>query len=89
MTTKKRKIPAREPIVWTSDLNDDCTALWAGLTPRAEWLDEDCWWWAVYDMQAGGKTVDSSNEYDIQFIGGEAARNEAEDVARNYGSSKL
>ena len=51
MTVDKRNILANKPIVWTDDLEDDCIALWAGLMLRAEWMDEDYWWWAVYDMQ--------------------------------------
>lgn len=65
-------------------MDDDCTAEWAGLMLRAEWMDEDYWWWAVYDMQQGEMTVDSSNEYEIRFIGGEDARAKAEDVAKTY-----
>ncbi|MBK6839000.1 MAG: hypothetical protein IPG90_12735 [Bacteroidetes bacterium] len=73
MTSEERKILARQPIVWTGDLSDDCTAEWAGLMLRAEWMDEDYWWWAVYDMQKDEITIDDSNEYDIKFIGGESA----------------
>lgn len=53
MTTEQRKILAQQPIVWTGDLNDDCTALWNGLMLRAECMDKGFWWWAVYDMQDG------------------------------------
>jgi hypothetical protein len=28
-----------EKIIWNGDLDDDCTALWAGLMLRAEWMD--------------------------------------------------
>lgn len=70
----KRKKQAEEPIVWRDDLDDDCTAEWAGLMLRAEWMDEDFWWWAVYDIQQNEVTVDSSNEYETRFIGGEAER---------------
>lgn len=72
------------PIVWTGDLNDDCTANWCGLMLRAEWMDEDYWWWAVYDMEDGEITIDSSNEYEESCIGGENARNKAEKVAKKY-----
>ena len=75
---------ASEPIVWKGDLDDDCTAVWAGLMLRAEWMDEDYWWWAVYDMQQNEITIDSSDEYDIRFTGGEAARAKAESVAIAY-----
>ena len=72
------------PIVWTGDLNDDCTAKWHGLMLRAEWMDEDYWWWAVYDMENEEITIDSSNEYEKNCIGGENARKEAEKVAKKY-----
>ena len=42
---------------------------------RAEWMDADYWWWAVYDMQEDEVTIDSSIEYDIRFlIGGDASK---------------
>ena len=31
MTIAERRALAIQPIVWTGDLNDDCTALWGGL----------------------------------------------------------
>jgi hypothetical protein len=31
MINEKRKLLAKEPIIWTGDLSDDCTAEWAGL----------------------------------------------------------
>jgi hypothetical protein len=47
-------------------------------------MDEDYWWWAVYDMEKNEVTLDSSNEYDIRFVGEEAARAKAESVAKAY-----
>jgi hypothetical protein len=73
----------KDKIKWTGDLSDDCTAIWNGLMLRAEWLDEDYWWWAVSDLKTD-EIIDSSNEYEIKFTGGEAARNKAEAVAKNY-----
>ncbi|RKR82482.1 hypothetical protein BDD43_2665 [Mucilaginibacter gracilis] len=84
MTKFERNILAKEPIIWTGDLDDDCTARWAGLMLRSEWMDDNWWWWAVYDMQKGETTIDDSNEYDNSFIGGEAARTKAEEVAKKY-----
>lgn len=84
MTTDERKTLARQPITWTGDLSDDCTAKWAGLMLRAEWMDEDYWWWAVYDMQKGEATIDDSNNYTDRFIGGEISRQKAESVAQKY-----
>ena len=84
MTTGERKALANQPIVWTGDLSDDCTAKWSGLMLRAEWMDEDYWWWAVYDMQKDEITIDDSNEYETRFIDGEAARTKAESIAKKY-----
>ncbi|MCW3466690.1 hypothetical protein [Chitinophaga nivalis] len=84
MIDDKRKILAKEPIVWQGDLSDDCTAEWAGLMLRAEWMDEDYWWWAVYDMEMNEITVDSSNEYPEEFKGGVVARAKAESIAKAY-----
>lgn len=79
----------QEPIIWKGDLSDDCTAQWAGLMLRAERMDVDDWWWTVYDMQSTERTVDSSNEYDVQFPIGETARAKAEIVAKAYLKRKL
>ena len=87
MTPGERKISANQSIVWTGDLSDDCTAEWAGLMLRAEWMDEDYWWWAVYDMQNGEATIDDSNNYTERFTGGDSARQKAESVAKKYISS--
>ena len=76
------------PIIWKGDLNDDCTAKWCGLMLRAEWMDEDYWWWAVYDMGNNEETIDSSNEHEERYTGGEAARQAAEEVARKYLNKK-
>jgi hypothetical protein len=86
MIPSARTIAAQqEPIVWRGDLQDDCLAHWAGLLLRAEWMDDDYWWWAVYDIQdADEPQIDSSNDHDIQWTSGEQARSEAEAVARRY-----
>ncbi len=78
-----------QPILWKGDLNDDCTAIWSGLMLRAEWMDDDYWWWCVYDMLDNENQIDSSNEYVEQFIGGEKAREKAEEVAKNYLKEEL
>jgi len=88
MTIEKRRELAKQPILWTGDLDDDCIAIWAGLTLRAEWMDEDYWWWSVSEI---GKVenIDDSNNYEEQFLGGEVSRKKAEEVAikhlRNLG----
>lgn len=78
-----------QPIIWNGDLNDDCTARWSGLMLRAEWMDKDYWWWCVYDMLDNENQIDSSNEYDEKIIGGEKAREKAEEVAKSYLKEEL
>lgn len=73
-------------IRWTGDLNDDCTAEWAGLILRAESMERSNWWWAVADA-ATGVEIDSSNYSPyiaVDFKSGSAARRAAEAAARNY-----
>lgn len=79
-----RKSFTEVAIQWTGDLADDCTANWAGLLLRAECMDEDSWWWAVYDMQNNELTIDSSINYIIQYRDGYSARQKAEDAAKKY-----
>jgi hypothetical protein len=71
MDNDHRKILAREPIMWTGVLTKDCKAIWAGLMLRAEWMDEDYWWWCVYDMEKEEIQIDSSNNYLESFLSGE------------------
>ncbi|OOV20526.1 hypothetical protein [Flavobacterium sp. LM4] len=79
-----------QPIIWEGDLDDDCTAKWAGLMLRAEWMDEDYWWWCVYDMfTEDEEQIDSSNEYEQRFIGGKVSREKAEEIAKVYLKNKL
>ena len=68
---------------WIGDLNDDCTARWRGLLLRAEWMDDEIWWWCVYDEN--GEEIASSNSPDAQqCTTGEYARGAAERSARLY-----
>jgi hypothetical protein len=74
-----------DPIVWTGDLNDDCIAKWNGLILRAEWMDEDKWWWAVSkDNDNPMDEIDSSNNYETVCIEGEKARQSAEQAAIKF-----
>jgi len=67
---------------WQGDLGDDCTAHWAGLTLRAEWMDGRSWWWAIADY-ATSREVDTSNNYPgLRFKTADEARAAAEDAAR-------
>ena len=84
MDPQQRKIMALEPIVWTGDRSDDCTAVWAGLMLRAELMDENLWWWRVYDEQRDDSIVDDSNEHPENFTSGTAAWEKAEAVAKTY-----
>jgi hypothetical protein len=84
MSAFRKEREFNQPIIWEGDLNDDCTARWAGLMLRAEWMDKDHWWWCVYDMMDDENQIDSSNEHSERCISGNAARSKAEEVARNY-----
>ncbi|PHS10659.1 MAG: hypothetical protein COA78_10885 [Blastopirellula sp.] len=68
-------------IIWTGNLNDDCTAEWNGMMLRAEEMDRLQWWWAVYD--ADGEIIDDSNRHTSErFKNGKIARQAAEAAAR-------
>ncbi|HEX8658283.1 MAG TPA: hypothetical protein VF690_12145 [Hymenobacter sp.] len=85
MTNKERQALAQGAITWQGDLSDDCSADFAGLLLRAEWMHKKRWWWCVYDMQDVNEVqIDSSNEYKTSCLGGVAARTKAENAARKY-----
>ncbi|WP_269542913.1 hypothetical protein [Cerasicoccus fimbriatus] len=69
------------PIKWTGDLDDDCTARWAGLILRAEAMDDDVWWWAVTDEEQNLE-IDSSNRKSVITQNGKSARLQAEAAAK-------
>jgi hypothetical protein len=73
---------ASAPITWTGDLNDDCTAAWAGLMLRAEEMERGVWWWAVYDERSGQVIGDSHGAE--RYSTGKTARAAAEATARNW-----
>lgn len=78
--------PGKDTVTWTGDLDDDCSAKWQGMLLRAEWMDEDRWWWAVFDL-ATQEEIDSSNRWaslGMTFDSGEAARLAAEAAAREH-----
>jgi hypothetical protein len=70
-------------ISWRGDLNDDCTAEWAGLTLRAEQMERTRWWWAVYD-NATGELISDSHATTTISRNGKRARGAAEVAARNW-----
>ncbi len=74
-------LAAQQPPIWEGDLDDDCTAHWAGFMLRAEQMDEDCWWWCVY-VDGSSEQIASSNNLATPPSTGEAARNAAETAAR-------
>ena len=74
---------AKHPIEWTGNLNDDCTARWAGLTLRAEEMKRGEWWWAVYDDRSDTILGDSNTPH-IRVKNGRHARLAAERVARQW-----
>lgn len=75
---------AENPIIWTGNLQDDCTAIWNGLILRAEWMEGDLWWWAVSVNDGRVDEIDSSNEHQESCIGGANARKSAEEAAISY-----
>jgi hypothetical protein len=72
-----------DQVIWTGDLNDDCSARWAGLILRAEWMDGHHWWWAVSEI-ATGREIASSNDDLIEYTSGTAARSSAERIAKAH-----
>lgn len=78
-----------QEIIWKGNLDDDCTANWCGLMLRAEWMDEESWWWCVYDMLDDENQIDSSNEYTEVCTKGENARRKAEEIAQEYLKNEL
>jgi len=78
-----QQLAAQEPPTWTGNLDDDCTALWAGLTLRAEWMQDNIWWWCVYD-DATGQQIASSDSSEELFRSGQTARQAAENAGRRW-----
>ncbi|CAL2082956.1 hypothetical protein LNI98_12225 [Tenacibaculum dicentrarchi] len=89
MNIVKKNRDFNKPIKWNGDLKNDCIAKWSGLILRAEWMDENYWWWCVYDILNKENQIDSSNEYDKRIICGEKAREKVEQIARNYLKEEL
>ncbi|WP_299683359.1 hypothetical protein [uncultured Tenacibaculum sp.] len=84
MMFQKRSIYNQE-LIWEGDLTDDCSAKWRGLLLRAEWMNQDFWWWSVYDLLNKEKQIDSSNNYYPEtFKNGKLARSAAVQIAKNY-----
>ena len=71
-------------IKWEGDLKDDCLANWSGLLLRAERMEEDNWWWYVYDVLDNEIQIDSSNNYNSICKDGNSSRQLAEQKAKEY-----
>jgi len=78
-----QRAAAQTRVTWTGDLNDDCIAVWAGLTLRAERMKRILWWWAVYDNATGEVVVDSHKASEVAR-NGKRARSAAESAARSW-----
>lgn len=72
------------PIVWTGDLEDDCSSTWAEMVLRAEEMSLGYWWWAVSDNRLALAEVASSKWETQPCVSGENARRQAERCARSY-----
>jgi hypothetical protein len=83
MDSTWRRIAADSPPRWFGDLNDDCTARWAGFTLRVECMNEDDWWWAVFDDASDLEVASSDREPD-RCLSGAQARASAEHAVRSY-----
>lgn len=81
MQMNSRQIAAQIPPVWTGDLDDDCTAMWAGYQLLAEWMNGDYWWWCVIESSTGEQIITSDNSAE-RYHSGESARLAAETAAR-------
>jgi len=78
-----QRTAAIQPIEWTGDLDDDCTARWAGLTLRAEEMKRADWWWAVYDDRSQ-TVLGASSDEGVRITTGKKARLAAEQKAREW-----
>ena len=79
-------IAAESPPLWQGDLENRCTALWAGLVLHARLVhyeDGDEWLYSVYDEENDIQIAHSVDD-EKWFTNGEAARNAAEAIAREY-----
>jgi hypothetical protein len=77
-----RVLAAQQPPNWSGDLDDDCTAIWAGFMLRAEQMDERNWWWCVYEVGSSEQIASSNDGEATPCTTGESARCAAEQAAR-------
>ena len=76
-----RKIEAQFAATWTGDLDDDCSARWAGFLLRAEEMEDGVWWYAVHDV-ALGLTIEDSTVLGADVHDSSTARQKCENAAR-------
>lgn len=86
---------ATDPIVWASDLSDDCTATWRGMNAHAECLDvsrpddpesSDSWYcsvWAAHPPRSAEELFHSGSD-GIHPNSGAAARRLCEMILREF-----
>ena len=84
---REKSLPSVLP-QWHGNLEDDCTAKCGGLMLRAEWMQADRWWWAVYDPQIQSQVATSDGDA-RPCCSGEDARRRAENAATVYLQSGL
>lgn len=70
---------------WIGNLDENCSAHWAGLLLHAEKMNDSLWWWWVDDEAT--KTQIASSIDDL-FYSGRTARRAANDAARRYFTSR-
>ena len=71
-------------IVWTGDLDDDCTAHYKGYTLRAEYMGQGSWWWAVTKDDDNMLEIGQSWEDGKRVKTGKSARQLAEKCLEDY-----
>lgn len=81
----------KDPIVWTGDLDDDCTAHWHDLILRAENMGNHWWWTVIATATSPDKKYKIEFEVGSSLLGrryfaytGVEARKKAEHCAKKY-----
>ena len=80
---ESRRIEAEASPIWSGDLDDDCSARWAGFLLRAEAMDKEVWWCAVTDLKTGLIVEDSAAGAGV-LKDGLAARRKYEEAVRRF-----
>jgi hypothetical protein len=80
---ESRRIEAKAAPVWSGDLEDDCTARWAGFLLRAEAMEKDSWWYSATDL-ASGTAIEDSTVVGALVKDGVTARRKSEEAVRRF-----